>query len=484
MAPSRTAVVVGSGPNGLAAAVRLAQAGLSVTVYEAAAEVGGGTRSGELMVPDVVHDHCSAFHPLGVASPFLRSLPLARHGLRWRWPRIDCAHPLDDGTAGLFYRDIDVTAEGLGPDGPRWKALFGRLADRFDDIGDDILRPIARLPRHPITLARFGARALMPATTLSDTMATPQARALFAGIAAHAFTRLDRPGSSAAGVMLVAAGHRSGWPVAEGGSGAIAAALTGLLGELGATIHVGTPIERFGEVADADVVMLDVAPETAADLLGPAMPRRISRAFTRIGRRAAAHKVDYVIEGEVGWTAPGCAEAGTVHLGGHRAEIVATERHVLSGRMPQRPFTLVGQQWLADPDRAAGTLRPLWAYAHVPAGYDGPVTDLVTTQIERFAPGFASRIVDLRARTPRQLAVDNANYRSGDIGGGPNDLWHLLARPRLTPSPYSTGVAGVYLCSSATPPGGGVHGMCGFHAATAALRDLDRPRRSPDRSRS
>ncbi|AFA71515.1 putative FAD dependent oxidoreductase [Gordonia polyisoprenivorans VH2] len=468
------AVVVGSGPNGLAAAVRLAQAGLDVEVLEAATEIGGGTRSSELMRPGVLHDHCSAFHPLGVASPFLASLPLERYGLRWRWPEIDCAHPLDDGTAGLLYRDLDATARALGADGARWKALFGPLAARMDDVAVEILRPVAHLPRHPLVLARTALRVLPPATILARYLRTPQARALLTGMAAHGFTRLDRPGSSAAGVMLVAAGHRHGWPVAQGGSSSITAALAALLGDLGGHVHTGVHVRDRADLADADVVVLDVLPEAAAQILGDAMPRRIRRTFGRRRPRAAAFKVDYVIDGEVGWTAPGCERAGTVHLGGTYTEIADAERQVLAGTMPQRPFTLVGQQWLADPGRAAGNLHPLWAYAHVPAGYDGPAAEAITAQIERFAPGFAERIVDMHVTSPAQLAQDNPNNVAGDIGGGPNDLLHLVVRPRATVRPYGTGVDGVYLCSSSTPPGGGVHGMCGFHAAGVALADLDR----------
>lgn len=464
-----TAVVVGSGPNGLAAAIRLAQAGLRVAVYEAADEIGGGTRSSELMCAGVTHDHCSAFHPLGVASPSLSTLPLERYGLRWRWAPIDCAHPLDDGTAALLYRDLDATAAGLGADGPRWSALFGPVAARFDDVASELLGPVAHMPRHPVTLARTGIRALAPATVLARTMRSPAARALFTGMAAHGFTRLDRPGSAAAGVMLVAAGHRAGWPVAEGGSAAITRAMAALLADLGGTITTGVTVTSLGDVPPADVVMLDVLPEAAAQILGTTMPRRLRASFGRRRPRAAAFKVDYVIDGDVGWSAPGCDRAGTVHLGGASDEIAAAERQMLAGVMPARPFTLVGQQWLADPSRAAGTLRPLWAYAHVPAAHEGDVTDVVTAQIERFAPGFTERIVDVRSSSPAQLAHDNPNYRGGDIGGGPNDLAHLVMRPRPTLSPYRTGADGIYLCSSSTPPGGGVHGMCGWHAANAAL---------------
>ncbi|GAA1482368.1 NAD(P)/FAD-dependent oxidoreductase [Gordonia sinesedis] len=477
----RTATVVGSGPNGLAGAVRLAQAGLRVTVLEGADEIGGGTRSGELSVPGVIHDHCSAFHPLGAASPYLTTLPLHRYGLRWRWADIDCAHPLDDGTAALLYRDLDRTVEELGADGARWRSLVGPLAGDFGALADEILQPVAHLPRHPITLSRFGLRALAPADRTARRFETAAAQGLFTGIAAHAFTRLDRPGTAAAGLMLAAAGHHAGWPVAEGGSAAITRALAALLHDLGGTVRTGVPVTDIAEIP-SDLVLLDVMPDAAARILGGTLPSRVSRAFRRYPRGPAAFKVDYVIDGDVGWAAPGCARAGTVHLGGTTGEIAAAESSVVAGRMPDRPFTLVGQQWLADPGRATGNLRPLWAYAHVPNGY--PDTDravaAVTAQIDRFAPGFSDRIVDVRPTPPAALASANPNYRGGDIGGGRNDLWHLVARPRSTLHPYATGVDGVFLCSAATPPGGGVHGMCGFRAAEAALAatngDVRRPR--------
>lgn len=484
------AVVVGSGPNGLCAAVRLAQAGLEVTVVEAADEIGGGTRSGEIDMPDdaasgLIHDHCSAFHPLGFASPFLSTLPLARHGLRWRWAPVDCAHPLDDGSAVLLRRDLERTVAeldavgldaagldvvGLDAAGQRWRTLVGAASARFPDLATDVLSPMVALPRHPALMTRFGLRALLPATAVARYLG-PRAGALFAGIAAHGFTRLDRPGSAAAGVVLAAAGHHGGWPVAEGGSAAIAHALAGHLAELGGEVVTGHHVTRFAEI-DADVVILDVMPETAVRLLGDRMPRRISRAYRRWRRGPAAFKVDYVIDGEVGWTAPGCADAATVHLGGPVEMIAAAEAAVVAGRLPARPFTLVGQQWVADPSRAVGTRKPLWAYAHVPQGYSGDATDHVTAQIERFAPGFRDRVVAVHATGPLSLERANPNYLGGDIGGGRNGLGHLVARPRLSPTPYATGVPGVYLCSSATPPGGGVHGMCGFHAAGAALAGL------------
>ncbi|WP_431818467.1 phytoene desaturase family protein [Gordonia jacobaea] len=472
-----TAVVVGAGPNGLSAAVRLAQAGLDVTVLEGADTIGGGTRSGPFddEFPEIIVDHCSAFHPLGSSSPYLRTLPLAEHGLRWSWPDIDCAHPRDDGSAALLFRDIERTAAGFADAGfpgagDRWIGLLGTVSTHFPEIADDVLSPMLALPQHPLLLARFGLPALMPATALARFLG-PHAGALFTGMAAHGFTRLDLPGSSAAGLMLTAAGHHGGWPVAVGGSSAITTALAGLLRSLGGTIETGHTVSDLAQIP-ADIVILDVMPGSAADILGARQPARVARSYRRWRRGSAAFKVDYVIDDEVGWTARDCARAGTVHVGGEASDIAKAEADVVAGRMPRRPFTLVGQQWVADESRASGSLKPLWAYAHVPQGYSGDATEYMTSQIERFAPGFRKRIVAVRATTPAELERSNPNYPGGDIGGGRNDLVHLVARPRLTPSPYSTGVDGVYLCSAATPPGGGAHGMCGFGAAQAALAGL------------
>lgn len=469
-----TAVVVGSGPNGLTAALTLARAGIAVRVIEAADEIGGGTRSAELLRPGIVHDHCSAFHPLGAGSPAFRALGLDQYGLRWRHPDIDCAHPLDGGRAAVLYRSVSDTAAGLDVDESVWRDMIGGLAADFDDLSADILGPMVRMPAHPVRLAEFGHRALYPATALARVFRSDEARALFGGVAAHAFTRHDRPGSAAAGLMLLAAGHRHGWPVAEGGSSAIATALASALIDAGGTITTGQEVTRIEEVEPADLVLLDVMPGAAARLLGDRLSRAMFRRYTRFRHGPAAFKVDYLIDGEVGWTDEGCRRAGTVHLGGDVAEIVAAEGDVVAGRMPERPFTLVGQQWLADPSRAPGQVKPLWAYAHVPQGYTGDATAAITAQIERFAPGFRERIVDSVSTGPAGLQEQNANYVGGDIGGGRNDLIHLLARPRLSPNPYATGVPGVFLCSSATPPGGGVHGMCGHHAAHAALQFVQR----------
>lgn len=469
-----TAVVVGSGPNGLTAAVVLARAGVSVRVVEAADCIGGGARSAALLRDGVLHDVCSAVHPMGAASPAFRELRLEEWGLRWRRPEVDCAHPLDDGRAVLLHRSVGETAAGLGADGEVWQDLIGGLADDFGDIADDVLGPLLRMPRHPVHLAGFGLRALYPATALARVFGNAATRALFAGVAAHSFTRLDRPGSAAAGLMLLAAGHRQGWPVAEGGSQAIIGALSAALIDAGGTITTGVRVERVDEVEPADLVLLDVMPTAAVGMLGDRLPARRSRQLARFPHGPGAFKVDYLIDGDVGWSNRDCERAGTVHLGGLIAEIAAAEADAVAGRMPARPFTLVAQQWLADRSRASGTAKPLWAYAHVPHGYTGDATEAVTAQIERFAPGFRDRIIDSVSTSPAEFQRGNPNYVGGDIGGGRNDLRHLVARPRLSANPYDTGAPGVFLCSSATPPGGGVHGMCGYRAAHAALGYLDR----------
>ncbi|OOL33335.1 FAD-dependent oxidoreductase [Rhodococcus rhodochrous] len=467
-----TAVVVGSGPNGLAAAVHLARSGVDVQVLEAADEIGGGTRSGELTVPGLVHDHCSAFHPMGAGSPYLQTLGLDRYGLRWRWPEIDCAHPLDGGEAALLHRSLDVTAAGLGEDGPRWRRMFADLASGFDGLAADLMRPVLNVPRHPLRLAAFGPRALLPATASARWFRTPKGRALFGGVAAHAYHRLDRPATSAVGLMITAAGHRYGWPVAEGGSAAIARALTAQLAEHGGKVHTGVRVRRAADLPPADVVLLDVAPEAALGILGDAVPARIAKAYRRFRHAPGAFKVDFAIDGPVPWADPNCGKAGTVHLGGEFAEIARAERDVATGRMPERPFVLLGQQYVADPTRSHGSVHPLYAYAHVPAGYTGDATDAIVAQIERFAPGFRDRIVATVVTAPADLARQNPNQVGGDIIGGANADLQVVFRPRIALDPYSTGVPGVYLCSASTPPGAGAHGMCGYNAAESALRHL------------
>ncbi|MCX6396225.1 MAG: NAD(P)/FAD-dependent oxidoreductase [Propionibacteriales bacterium] len=474
------AVVVGSGPNGLAAAVRLAQAGLEVTVLEAADVAGGGTRTSERIVPGLLHDDCSAFHPTAIASPFLSSLDLAAHGLVWKWPEVDFAHPLDDGRAGIVTRNMAETDATIGADARSWHRVFEPLVRTFDKIVVDAFGPAVHLPRHPVAFGRFGPQALLPATWTMKHWKDDPARALYMGVAAHAFGRLDTPLSGSVGMLLGTAGHAVGWPVAEGGSISIARALTGLLESLGGTVRTGirvTSRAQLNEVLgfEPEVVLLDLAPSAVLDLYGDLLPGRVRRAFGRWQYGPAVHKVDYAIDGDVPWTNEDCRRAGTLHLGGTAEEIVAVEAATARGEMPERPFALIGQQYLADPTRSAGSINPLWAYAHVPAGYTGSsedATEALTAQIERFAPGFRDRIVGTYVRSASEMAAYNANYVGGDIGAGANTARQIVFRPRAGLNPYKLGIPGVYLCSSATAPGGGVHGMSGFNAAETALKHL------------
>ncbi|HSJ91744.1 MAG TPA: NAD(P)/FAD-dependent oxidoreductase [Ilumatobacter sp.] len=467
-----TAIVVGSWPNGLAAAARLARAGLDVTVLEAADTIGGGTRSSEMIVPGLVHDHCSAFHPLVAASPFLSGLDLTAHGLRLLQPEADCVHPLDDGSAGVLYRSIDRTAEALGRDGDRWRRVFGPMVTHFDDLLAEATQPILRIPRRPLLMARFGAGAVLPATTFARAFRTEQAKALWAGVASHACYRLDRPMTSAVGSMLLVAGHATGWVVAEGGSQSIANALAADVRAHGGTIETGHRVASVGDLPPHDVLMLDLSPSLAADILGDRLPTRIARAYRRFRHGPGAFKVDIAVEGGVPWTASEARRAGTVHLGGELGEIVANEAAVERGTMPERPFVLVGQQYLADPGRSVGDVHPLWTYAHVPNGYTGDATDAIIAQIERFAPGFRDRIVGTAVRSTTEMSVYNPNFVGGDIIGGASSPMQLVFRPRFALDPYSTGIPGTYLCSASTPPGAGAHGMCGANAAARALAAL------------
>ncbi|QDQ97491.1 phytoene desaturase family protein [Tomitella fengzijianii] len=477
-----SAVVVGSGPNGLSAAVRLARAGLAVTVVEQADVPGGGARSGEATLPGLLHDECSAFHPMGAASPYIAALGLERHGLRWRWPTVDLAHPLDDGRAALAGRDPGLAAQSLGADADRWRRVFA-WAHRaslgegpFDQVMAEALRPLIHVPRHPLVLGRFGAQAVLPATVLSRRFADEPARALFMGAAAHQFGRLDIPFTSAVGMVLAGAAQAVGWPVAEGGSRAITDALVAELESHGGRITTGMRVrslEQLREVACTPdgAVLFDTAPQGVLAIAGDALPPRVRRALQRFRYGPAAFKVDLAVEGPIPWTNADCGRAGTVHLGGTAAEIADSESATVRGEMPDRPFVLLGQQYVADPSRSRGDANPVYAYAHVPHGYPGDATDAIISQIERFAPGFRERILAVSVAGPCDLEVRNPNYVGGDIGAGANTARQLVFRPRPTARPYSLGAPGLYLCSSATPPGGGVHGMCGFHAAGAALAD-------------
>jgi phytoene dehydrogenase-like protein len=466
------AIVVGSGPNGLACAVELARNGLEVTVLEAAERIGGGTRTSELTVPGLLHDDCSATHPMAVGSPFLRSLDLDRHGLEWLWPEVDLAHPLDGGSAGVMVRSIEETARGLGEDGAAWRRVFGSPSAHFDQLLEDIMKPILRVPGHPLRLARFGLAAAAPATLLARSWRTPQARALFGGVAAHAFSPLNRPMSSSVGCALICACHAFGWPVAKGGSQAIADALASLLLEHGGRIETGQRVSRMAEVGHADAVVFDLAPEAVLEIAGHLLPARVRRAYRRYRHGPGAFKLDLAVEGGVPWVNEACRRAGTVHAIGSFEEIALAERQVNRGSMPERPYVLVGQQYLADPERSEGDLHPLWAYGHVPSGYTGDASEQILGQIERFAPGFRERIVASNARGPAELAAYNPNYIGGDIITGANTPLQILFRPRFALDPYSAGAPGLYICSAATPPGAGAHGIGGYNAARSALRHL------------
>jgi phytoene dehydrogenase-like protein len=472
-----TAVIVGSGPNGLAAAVRLAQAGVAVTVLEASSRPGGGTRTSEHGAPGVLHDDCSAFHPTGIVSPFLKALPLDKFGLEWLWPEIDLVHPLDDGSAGVLSRDMERTVASLGRDGERWRRVFAPLVRNMDDLIAEVFKPALHLPRHPLTLTRFGVQALMPATTTVRRWKDDQARALYSGVAAHVFGKLTTPLSGSVGLMLTAVGHAAGWPVAKGGSQAIAHSLIGLLESLGGSVQTGVTVSSLDQLRDVtgtapDIVLLDTSPEGVLRIVGDQLPRRVRKAFVKYTYGPATYKVDFAIDGDVPWTNEDARRAGTLHLGGTAEQIAEIEAATARGTMPERPFMLVGQQYLADPSRSAGGINPLWTYAHVPHAYPGDATEAVIAQIERFAPGFRDIIVETHVRTPHDFADYNANYVGGDIGAGANTFRQIAFRPRPAANPYTLGVKGVYLCSAATPPGPGVHGMGGFNAAETALARL------------
>jgi len=467
------AIVVGAGPNGLSCAATLATHGVGVTVLEAAATIGGGTRTSELTLPGLLHDDCSATHPFAVGSKALTPLGLERYGLEWAWPEIDLAHPFDDGSAAVMVRSIEETAAGLGPAGAAWKRLFGPSAKRFDALSEDIMRPLLHVPRHPLTLARFAA-VLAPVSLLARALPTPQARALFGGTAAHAFSPFSRPFGSAPGMALTCACHSNGWPVARGGSQVIADALAAVVREHGGRIETGRPVRSLDELPAADAVVFDLAPVAVAEIAGGRLPARVARAYRRYRHGPGAFKVDFAVEGGVPWVDAASRRAGNVHAIGSFEEIAESERQVNSGRMPERPFVLVGQQYLADPSRSRGDVHPVWAYAHVPHGYRGDATEALLDQIERFAPGLRERILARHVRSPADLASYNPNYVGGDILTGANTPLQSVFRPRIALDPYATGIPGVFVCSAATPPGAGASGMSGYNAAQSVLRRLQR----------
>ncbi len=465
------AVVVGAGPNGLSAAVALARTGRAVLVLEAAEVAGGGTRTEALTLPGFIHDVCSAVHPLGLASPFFRSLPLDAHGLEWIHPPAAVAHPFDDGTAVLLERSTQATAEGLGPDGAAYRALMDPFVERWQELYADVLGPILHLPCHPLLLARFGLRALPPASWLARRLFKEErARALFAGIAAHATLPLDQPPSAAFGLMLGIAGHAVGWPLPRGGSQRIAAALISYLRSLGGEVVVGAPVAALGDLPPARAILLDVTPRQVLRLAGPRLPALYRRQLERYQYGLGTFKMDWALDGPIPWRAPECRRSATVHLGGTLDELEASRRTDWQGQPAQRPYVLLAQPSLFDPTRAPEGKHVAWAYCHLPNGGSADMSQRIEAQIERFAPGFGARILARHVMGPADLERHNANLIGGDINGGEATLWQLLFRPAMRLVPYTTPLPNVYLCSSSTPPGGGVHGMCGYHAARAALR--------------
>ena len=464
------AVVVGSGPNGLAAALTCALAGRSVLVLEAADEVGGGTRTAELTLPGFRHDVCSAIHPLAAVSPFFLGAGLDRHGLDLVHPEVALAHPLDGGRAGILHRSVEDTVAGLGEDGPAWDRHVGWTARRWPALAAGVLGPLARVPRHPLTMAAFGARGALPATVAGRAFATDEARGLLAGASAHAFLPLSRPFTTAMGLMLLASGHVAGWPAARGGSDAIARAMVGRLRELGGQVEVGRPVRSLADVPASRAVFLDVTPRQAVAICGDALPPSYGRRLGRYRYGPAVWKVDYALSEPVPWTNPDCRRAGSLHLGGTLAEIARSEAEVAAGRHPDRPFVLVAQQSLFDDTRAPARQHTLWTYCHAPHGSDVDVTAAIEGQLERFAPGFRDVVLARHRAGASWYEAHNPNFVGGDIAGGSHAGLQLVLRPGLGLSAYKTPNPRLFLCSAATPPGGGVHGMCGANAAALALR--------------
>lgn len=471
--PSRLdAVVVGSGPNGLAAAVELARNGAEVLVLEAAEAIGGGTRTAELTLPGYHHDVCSAAHPLGMLSPYLTTLPLEEHGLSWIQPPASVAHPLDRDPAVMLRKSLDATADSLGPDARAYRRGISPLLDHGRDLVAEILGP-AHLPRHPLLLARFGARALMPATVLSRTwLRGERARALLAGCAAHAILPLSRPVTGGVGLLFLLTGHLETWPIARGGSAAITDALASYLGSLGGRIEVGRPVRALADLPPSRIVLFDTSPNQVAAIAAPVLPTRYVRRLRSFRYGPGIFKIDWALDGPIPWRDPACLESATVHVGGTLDEIASAERAVWRGEHAERPFIIVVQPSLFDPSRAPEGRHTGWAYCHVPGRSTLDRTEVIERQVERFAPGFRDRILARHVMNTADLEEYDANYVGGAITGGVTDLGQLFTRPVARVDPYSTPNPDVFICSASTPPGGGVHGMCGYHAARSALRRL------------
>lgn len=468
------AVVVGSGPNGLAAAVALAQGGASVLVLEAMDEIGGGVRTKALTLPGFVHDVCSGVHTMGILSPFFSTLPLAEHGLQWIRPGASLAHPLDDGPAVLLWKSLAETAREVGEDGARYRRLLEPFLVDPRALLADLLGPLG-LPRDPLSFLRFGLNGLLPATLLARfRFRGARARALLAGCGAHSVLPLERMLSGAVGLLFLLTGHVEEWPVARGGSSSIARALASLLRSLGGNIQTGVKVTSLADLPPARVYLFDTSPSQLARIAEKVLPRGYLRRLRRYRYGPGAFKLDWALDGPIPWKDPRCLQASTVHVGGTLEEVAAAEALVWRGQHPERPFALVLQQSQHDPGRAPDGKQTGYAYCHVPAGSTIDQTDAIERQVERFAPGFRDRILARHAMNTADFERYNPNYLGGAITGGVADLFQAFARPVARLDPYRTPNPRIFLCSASTPPGGGVHGMCGYHAARSALRHIDR----------
>ena len=468
----RRACVIGSGPNGLAAAVVLAQAGLPVDVYEAEAQAGGGARTLELTLPGFKHDFGSAVHPMGAGSPFFSTLPLAEYGLQWVHGTSPLAHPLDDGTAVTLEHSLQDQERQLGEDGRAWRELVEPMVTYWKDFAVDTMGPVTRIPRHPWLMAQFGRKAMQPATKLARrTFRGERARALFAGLAAHSFLSLDEPLSPAIGLVLAAAAHVVGWPVPRGGSQAIANALIGQLEKLGGAVHTGRRITSLDEMDPKEgPVLCDVTPRQLLAIAGARLQKTYRKAMEEFRYGPGVFKIDYALSSPIPWAARECFRAITVHLGGTLEEIARSEFAATHGAIAEKPFVLVAQPSLFDATRAPEGKHVAWVYCHVPNATTVDMTSRIEAQLERFAPGFKDCVLERRVWSPAALEAMDANLVGGDIVGGEFSIRQFLFRPAL--GNYYTGTPNLYLCSASTPPGGGVHGMCGYHAARMALRRL------------
>ena len=464
------AVVVGSGPNGLAAAVTLARAKCSVLLIEANDVIGGSCTSAELTLPGFVHDVCSAIHPLAITSPFFRSLPLEQYGLHWIHPKIPLAHPLDNGHCALLHQSLAAQIEELGVDRNAWRRLMNPFVSNREKLLSDILQPPLHFPQHPLLLLRFGKSGLRSATHLAQRLfKSEETQALFAGLAAHSFLDLKKTASSAIGLVLAVLAHTVGWPMPEGGAGKITTALAQYFRDLGGKIITNHPIKNIDELPPAKVVFFDLTPRQVLRIAGHRLPVRYRKKLENYRYGPAAFKIDYALSAPVPWQNPNCYKAGTVHIGGTLAEMVEAESNIASGKMPKRPFVLFAQHSLFDQTRAPKGRHTGWAYCHIPHACDIDATELIESQIERFAPGFKDCVISRCARGPKLLEQRNANLVGGDINGGLADLRQLIARPVLAFNPYKTPLKNVFICSASTPPGGGVHGMAGHNAARSFL---------------